>query len=63
MVFFEEYELNTEQNKAMMAVISDTGRRFAPLMGLIISPIYVGLCFGVCVTIANILKTFKELDE
>lgn len=46
-----------------MAVISDTGKRFAPLMGLIISPIYVGLCFGVCVTMANILKTFKELDE
>lgn len=46
--FFQGDEITAEQQQAMHNVISDTGRAFAPITGLVFAPIGVALCFGLC---------------
>ncbi|MBX9807252.1 MAG: hypothetical protein K2X95_05605 [Flavobacteriaceae bacterium] len=49
--FFNGKEITTEQQTAMHNVISDTGRNFAPIIGIIYSLIYYLFLLIVLVTI------------
>ncbi|MXN90216.1 hypothetical protein GR160_03170 [Flavobacterium sp. Sd200] len=40
---FTENEINTDQQKAMKAVIADTGRTLAPFTGIIFSALYFAI--------------------
>ncbi|MFC0821067.1 hypothetical protein [Moraxella marmotae] len=61
--WFTDDEQTAEQEQAMRAVISDTGRRLAPITGLIFAPCGVAVVFGVCYLlglVAVFVQKFKK---
>lgn len=58
--FFNGKEINPEQKIAMHNVISDTGRNFAPFVGIIYSLIYYLLLLIILVTIKKGRQFFSK---
>lgn len=56
--FFNGKEITAEQQLAMRNVISDTGRNFAPIIGIIYSLIYYVFLFIILVTIKKSCRFF-----
>lgn len=57
--FFNGNEISVEQQEAMKNVISDTGRNFAPITGILISIVYYLILLPIVLIINKINSTFK----
>lgn len=61
--FFSGKEITSEQKIAMYNVISDTGRNFAPFIGIIYSLIYYLLLIIILVTIKKGRRFFLQIKK
>lgn len=57
--FFIGNEISEEQQEAMKNVVSDTGRNFAPITGILISIVYYLFLLPILLIINKINSTFK----
>ncbi|UNU74184.1 hypothetical protein LU293_04640 [Moraxella nasovis] len=61
--FFEDNEITPTQQIALQRVANDTGRALAPFIGLVVAPIGVGVCFGLCAIIRAMYEATKTKND
>lgn len=61
--FFNDNEINEQQQKAMKNVISDTGRNLAPFTGILFSLLYYVILLPILLLINSINKKYYTCIE
>ena len=62
--FFNDNEINEEQQKAMKNVILDTGRNFAPFTGILFSILYYAVILPILLLINSVNnKYFTQIEH
>jgi hypothetical protein len=56
---FSGTEINSAQEEAMLAVVSDTGRAMAPITGAIFSVLYSAITFVICFSLSWLWSKFR----